>query len=244
MDADGKGGAPSGHRTRTLAFDSSGRLYVSIGSADNVDEDSFRARIRRFDLNNVTLPVDFVDGEVFADGLRNEVGLAFDRHNVLWGVENGADKLYRDDLGGDIHNDNPAEEVILVASSVAFALHLNLVLQPSHYRYQCLALLVSSLHPSSIGSQKRMQVKAAGGIHIAGQNMICRNLMEMVVVQSGRGHPSWTMVHIQMSGAEATPLDQKLQCRVILLLLGSRFTIGQIQDAPGPFQKKWTGMHS
>ena len=42
-----------------------------------------------------------------ADGLRNEVGLAFDRHGVLWGVENGADNLMRSDLGGDIHNDNP-----------------------------------------------------------------------------------------------------------------------------------------
>jgi glucose/arabinose dehydrogenase len=53
------------------------------------------------------LPLDFQTGEVFADGLRNEVGLAFDRHGVLWGVENGADKLKREDLGGDIHNENP-----------------------------------------------------------------------------------------------------------------------------------------
>ena len=28
---------------------------------------------------------------------------------ILWGVENGADNLNREDLGGDIHNDNPAE---------------------------------------------------------------------------------------------------------------------------------------
>jgi len=48
---------------------------------------------------------------VFADGLRNEVGLAFDKFNVLWGVENSADKLVRADLGGDIHNENPAEEL-------------------------------------------------------------------------------------------------------------------------------------
>ena len=49
----------------------------------------------------------FQTGEVFADRLRNEVGLAFDKHGVLWGVENGADRLEREDLGGDIHNDNP-----------------------------------------------------------------------------------------------------------------------------------------
>ena len=49
--------------------------------------------------------------QVFADGVRNEVGIAFDGEGVLWGVENGPDQLSRDDLGGDIHNDNPAEEL-------------------------------------------------------------------------------------------------------------------------------------
>lgn len=53
-------------------------------------------------------PIDFSLGEVFADGLRNEVGLAFDSHGVLWGVENSADNLEREDIGGDITNDNPA----------------------------------------------------------------------------------------------------------------------------------------
>ena len=58
---------------------------------------------------SVSTDFDFDDGEVFADGLRNEVGLAFDKSGVLWGVENGADNLYREDLGGRIHNENPAE---------------------------------------------------------------------------------------------------------------------------------------
>ena len=40
-----------------------------------------------------------------------QVGLAFDKHNVLWGVENSADRLRRNDIGGDIHNQNPAEEL-------------------------------------------------------------------------------------------------------------------------------------
>jgi glucose/arabinose dehydrogenase len=112
IDADG--GAPLGHSTRTLAFDDDGRLYVSVGSASNVDADSSRSRIRLFSLQNKNdnassmMPMDFVeDGQVFADGLRDEVGLAFDRHGVLWGVENSADDLFRSDLGGDIHNDNP-----------------------------------------------------------------------------------------------------------------------------------------
>ena len=114
MNADGRGGAPQGHTTRTLAFDSKGRLYVSVGSYGNVDADSHRSRIRRFSFpgtaaSPVSLPgtgdgFEFSTGEVFADGLRNEVGIAFDSHGVLWGVENGADNLARSDLGGDIHN--------------------------------------------------------------------------------------------------------------------------------------------
>jgi len=107
-------GAPGGHKTRTLAFDADGTwLYVSIGSVGNVDVDSFRSRIRRFDISawDGEKPLRYNDGEVFADGLRNEVGLAFDSHGDLWGVENGADRLVRDDIGGDIHNDNPSEEL-------------------------------------------------------------------------------------------------------------------------------------
>ena len=113
IDKDGKGGAPLGHTTRTLIFDDQGRLYISVGSNENVDEDSHRSRIRRLTISdqNANLPLDYQNAEVFADGLRNEVGLAFDRHGVLWGVENGADNLMRSDLGGDIHNDNPGEEL-------------------------------------------------------------------------------------------------------------------------------------
>ena len=43
-------GAEGGHSTRTLVFDSEGRLYVSVGSEGNVDSTSFRSRIRRFNL--------------------------------------------------------------------------------------------------------------------------------------------------------------------------------------------------
>jgi len=103
INNDGNGGAPEGHRTRTLIFDDKGRLYISVGSADNVDEDSFRSRIRRFDISDEsTFPQDFLRGEVFADGVRNEVGLAFDRFGLLWGVENGPDNLQRPDLGNDM----------------------------------------------------------------------------------------------------------------------------------------------
>ena len=106
-------GAESGHTTRTLAFDLSGRLFVSVGSRGNVDADSHRSRVRAFDgraLPTAT-SIDFNSGVVWADGLRNEVGLAFDASGTLWGVENGADNLNRADIGGDVHNDNPGEEL-------------------------------------------------------------------------------------------------------------------------------------
>jgi glucose/arabinose dehydrogenase len=103
-----------GHTSRTLIFDPVPKvLYVSVGSDGNVDPNSDRARIRRFNLSSgfPSGGIDFNTGEVFADGLRNEVGLAWDNNGVLWGVENGADQLNRPDLGGDIHNGNPAEEL-------------------------------------------------------------------------------------------------------------------------------------
>jgi glucose/arabinose dehydrogenase len=114
MNADGQGGAPFGHQTRTLAFDESNKLYVSIGSAQNVDADSYRSRIRRFEISasETVFPIDFETGQVFADGLRNEVGMAFDKHGALWGVENSADQLTRSDLGGRaLTQNNPAEEL-------------------------------------------------------------------------------------------------------------------------------------
>jgi glucose/arabinose dehydrogenase len=113
MNDDGSGGTSGGnHQTRTLLINRRGTMYISVGSVGNVDRNSFRSRIRRFQLPfNGTTPVNFVTGEVFADGVRNEVGLTFDSFGVVWGVENGADQLYRQDLGGDISKDNPAERL-------------------------------------------------------------------------------------------------------------------------------------
>jgi glucose/arabinose dehydrogenase len=106
-----------GHVTRTLVFDSQGRLYVSVGSASNIDVDPVlvqtRAQIRRFTIP-ASLPAGgmaYTTGEVFASGMRNEVGLYVDARDRLWGVENGRDDLTEN---GDIHNDNPAEEVNLI----------------------------------------------------------------------------------------------------------------------------------
>jgi glucose/arabinose dehydrogenase len=109
------------HTTRTLVFDEA-FLYVSVGSANNVDADSSRARISRFAIADLGgAAIDFADGEVFADGLRNEVGLAFDPQDRLWGVENGRDELRHPDFDPpDIHQDNPAEELNLFAEPGRF----------------------------------------------------------------------------------------------------------------------------
>ena len=104
-------GLPSGgHSTRTLAFDDS-YLYVSVGSGSNVDRDASRSGIFRFPIADLEDETPFASGESFALGLRNEVGLRFDSRGRLWGVENGRDSLSRADLGGDIHENNPAEEL-------------------------------------------------------------------------------------------------------------------------------------
>jgi len=111
-----------GHTTRTLAFDRDGRLVVSAGSGSNVDPASLRgerAVLRRFDLSRLPeAGLAWREGEVFAAGLRNEVGVRPDPQGRLWGVENGRDGLTV--AGEDIHDDNPAEEVNLFETAGAF----------------------------------------------------------------------------------------------------------------------------
>ncbi len=103
----------TGHMTRTLVADDQ-YLYVSVGSGANIDADSSRARIVRFALSSLSGAAStFASGELFADGLRNNVGMELDTRGRLWGVDNGRDDLSRADLGGDIHQDNPAEELNL-----------------------------------------------------------------------------------------------------------------------------------
>jgi len=114
-------GIPSGgHSTRTLGFDSKGRLVVSIGSGSNVDTSQSdwdsRSQIRRYEIpaNVPSGGLAYTTGEVLASGMRNEAGIFVDNDDRIWGVENGRDNLSDDDLGGDIHNDNPGEELNLV----------------------------------------------------------------------------------------------------------------------------------
>jgi glucose/arabinose dehydrogenase len=109
-----------GHVSRTLLIDGLNRLYVNIGSASNVDAPAdpntppaTRAQIRRFDLASIPAGGYMSSaGELFAAGLRNEVGLTLDAQGRIWGVENGRDDLR---AAGDttMYNENPGEEVNL-----------------------------------------------------------------------------------------------------------------------------------
>ncbi len=87
-------GFDKGHWTRALLFDSAGRkLYVGVGSAENVDtgEDPRRAAINRYDP-------DGRNHEIFASGTRNPTSLHwYPGSNTLW-----AAVQERDDLGDNL----------------------------------------------------------------------------------------------------------------------------------------------
>lgn len=76
-----------GHWTRTIAFGSDGRLYVSVGSSCNVcrERDRRRAAVLRYQP-------DGSGEEIFATGLRNAVGIAFHPlTGALWATVNERD---------------------------------------------------------------------------------------------------------------------------------------------------------
>lgn len=90
-----------GHWTRTILFGRDGKLYVSVGSSCNVckEKDPRRAAIVRYNP-------DGTGEEVFANGLRNSVGIAWHpATHELWGTDNGRDWL------GD---DNPPDEINII----------------------------------------------------------------------------------------------------------------------------------
>lgn len=85
-----------GHMTRTVAFGTDGKLYLSIGSSCNIctEQDDRRAAINRYNP-------DGSDHEIFAHGLRNAVGLAFrPGTDELWATVNE-----RDNQGNEIPPD-------------------------------------------------------------------------------------------------------------------------------------------
>jgi glucose/arabinose dehydrogenase len=96
-DLPGKGDELNHHWTKSLVASADGtRLYVGVGSNSNVGENGMaaetgRAAVWEFDARNGA-------GRVFASGLRNPVGLAWQpASGALWAVVNE-----RDELGSDL----------------------------------------------------------------------------------------------------------------------------------------------
>ena len=90
--------AGGGHSTRTILFDTEGKLVATAGSTCNIcnESDPRRAAAMRFNADGTGM-------EIFARGLRNSVGIAV--HPVtgeIWATDNGGDNQ------GD---DQPPEEI-------------------------------------------------------------------------------------------------------------------------------------
>jgi len=101
-------GLPSGgHSTRTVLFSPDGEyLYVSIGSSCNVcvEEDERRATIMRYNP-------DGRGGEIYAQGLRNAVGITFrPGTDELWATNNGRDWLGDDQPPETIYEVNEGDD--------------------------------------------------------------------------------------------------------------------------------------
>jgi glucose/arabinose dehydrogenase len=90
-----------GHYTRNLLADSAGKkIYVAIGSASNVDEENqWEKDPRRAGIVEINL--DGSGARIFANGLRNPVGMDWEpQTKTLWTVVNERD-LLGDDLVPD-----------------------------------------------------------------------------------------------------------------------------------------------
>jgi glucose/arabinose dehydrogenase len=90
-----------GHWSRTIVFGPDSAMYVAVGSTCNVcvEQSSDRAAVLRFDE-------DGSGKRVFASGLRNAVGLAFEpATGALWASQNERDNLR------PAHEDLPPEEI-------------------------------------------------------------------------------------------------------------------------------------
>jgi glucose/arabinose dehydrogenase len=91
-----------GHSTRTIVFGPDGKLYLAVGSSCNLcDEgkDSMRAAVTQLNADGSGV-------RIFAKGLRNTVGIAFNpKTGELWGGNND-----RDNLGDDL----PPEHINII----------------------------------------------------------------------------------------------------------------------------------
>lgn len=90
-------GGYNNHWTRNLLASPDGtKLYISVGSASNAGENGLEEEVQR--ANIIQIGLDGSDEKIFASGLRNPVGMAWEpRTGRLWSAVNE-----RDGLGDDL----------------------------------------------------------------------------------------------------------------------------------------------
>ena len=87
--------APNMHWTKSLVAGPTGLLYVGVGSNSNIAEDGLDGEANRAAVLEVNPRTG--DYRIYASGLRNPVGLAFEpKSGALWGVVNERDMLGSD----------------------------------------------------------------------------------------------------------------------------------------------------
>src|SRR6185503_10530564 len=121
---------PDGHISRSLAFDASGGMFVHVGSDSNVctarrsdggldpcPELSSRAGIWRYDAERLHQRHP-IDGQQWARGIRNAVGLAWDSvTRKLYAASHGRDglaTLYPQLYTAEQSAEQPSEEFVQV----------------------------------------------------------------------------------------------------------------------------------
>ncbi len=89
-------GGYNNHWTRNIIANTDGsKIYVTVGSGSNVGENGIENEIRRADILEIN--PDGTGERVFASGIRNPVGLAWELTKKLWTTVNE-----RDNLGDDL----------------------------------------------------------------------------------------------------------------------------------------------
>lgn len=95
------------HNNRTITFDSSGKMFVSVGSTCNVCFES-----SPLSATVLVADPDYNNPQIFAKGLRNAAFLAINpKTSELWGTEMG-----RDNLGDNI----PPDEINIIRSNLDY----------------------------------------------------------------------------------------------------------------------------
>ncbi|QGM98238.1 PQQ-dependent sugar dehydrogenase [Methylocystis parvus] len=93
-----------GHAARVCKVGPDGKVYIALGQPHNVAP---RDRLALYDRTGmggiVRMNADGSGREVFATGLRNSVGLAFDRQGRLWFTDNQVDGMGDDIPPGEIN---------------------------------------------------------------------------------------------------------------------------------------------